>query len=59
MALLNLSRTAGQGLTMQLDGLVSTQGAYVLAAALQLLPLAFLALIDPGQARRVLGDGVG
>jgi len=41
---------------MQLDGLVSTQGAYVLAATLQLLPLAFLALIDPGQARRVLGD---
>ena len=59
LAMLNLSRTAGQGLTMQLDGLVSTQGAYVLAAALQLLPLAFLALIDPRQARRVLGDGVG
>ncbi|MDG1838712.1 MAG: MFS transporter, partial [Phycisphaerales bacterium] len=56
MALLNLSRSAGQGLTMQLDGLVSTQGAYVLAAALQLLPLAFLVLIDPDQARRVLGD---
>jgi len=58
MALLNLSRSAGQGLTMQLDGLVSTQGAYVLAAALQLLPLVFLVLIDPGQARRVLGDEV-
>jgi PAT family beta-lactamase induction signal transducer AmpG len=55
MALLNLSRTAGQGLTVQLDGMLTFQGVYVLAAAMQLLPLVFLAFIDPGQARRTLG----
>ncbi|MDP7030249.1 MAG: MFS transporter [Phycisphaerales bacterium] len=55
MAMLNLSRTMGQWLTAQLEGAVSYQGAYALAAAMQLAPLAVLLIIDSGQARRVLG----
>ncbi len=55
MAMLNLSRTSGQWLTSHLEGMVSYQGAYVLAAVLQLAPLAILWFIDAGQARRVLG----
>jgi hypothetical protein len=55
MAMLNLSRTLGQGLTVEIADLVTFQGAYVVAAGLQLLPLPLLALIDPTQTRRVLG----
>jgi len=55
MALMNLSRTLGQGLTAEIGDLVTFQGAYLIAAALQLLPLPLLAIIDPHQARRVLG----
>jgi PAT family beta-lactamase induction signal transducer AmpG len=56
MALLNLSRTLGQGLTAEIGELVTFQGAYGIAAVLQLLPLPLLAIIDPHQARRVLGS---
>jgi PAT family beta-lactamase induction signal transducer AmpG len=55
MALLNLSRTLGQGLTAEIGEFVTFQGAYGIAAAIQLLPLPFLAMIDPHQTRRVLG----
>ncbi|MBT7351013.1 MAG: MFS transporter, partial [Phycisphaerae bacterium] len=57
MALLNLSRTLGQGLTVEVADLVTFQGAYVVAAVLQLLPLPLLAIIDPHQTREVLGAG--
>jgi len=56
MALLNLSRTLGQGLTGQLDEIVTVQGAYALAAVMQIAPLALLAVIDAKQARRELGE---
>ncbi len=55
MAMLNLSRTSGQYLTAHLEGVVSYQGAYALAAVMQLAPLVILVFIDSGQARRVLG----
>jgi len=56
MALLNLSRILGQGLTAQMEALLTFQSAYAVAAVLQILPLFFLAAIDSGQARRVLGE---
>jgi PAT family beta-lactamase induction signal transducer AmpG len=55
MALLNLSRTLGQGLTAEIGEFITFQGAYGIAAVLQVLPLPLLAIIDPHQARRVLG----
>ena len=57
MALLNLSRTIGQDLTGRIEDSVTVQGAFALAAALQVAPLLLLALVDPGQTRRVLGSG--
>ena len=57
MALLNLSRTIGQWLTSQLDGAITVEGAYALAALMQITPLILLGLIDSKQARRVLGSG--
>jgi PAT family beta-lactamase induction signal transducer AmpG len=57
MALLNLSRTIGQDLTGRIEDSVTVQGAFALAAALQVAPLLLLALVDPGQTRRVLGGG--
>ncbi|MCP4759809.1 MAG: MFS transporter [Planctomycetes bacterium] len=56
MAMLNLSRILGQGLTAQIEAYLTFQSAYAVAAVLQLLPLFFLAAIDSGQARRVLGE---
>ncbi|MDP7574376.1 MAG: MFS transporter, partial [Phycisphaerales bacterium] len=55
MALLNLSRTLGQGLTVEIGEFITFQGAYGIAAVLQVVPLPLLAIIDPHQARRVLG----
>ncbi len=57
MAMLNLSRTLGQGLTAEIGEFSTFQGAYGIAAVLQVLPLPLLAIIDPHQARRVLGTG--
>ncbi len=57
MAMLNLSRTLGQGLTAEIGEFITFQGAYGIAAVLQVLPLPLLAIIDPHQARRVLGTG--
>jgi hypothetical protein len=55
MAMLNLSRTRGQGLTAEIGVFITFQGAGGIGAVLQLLPLPLLAIIDPHQARRVLG----
>lgn len=57
MALLNLSTTIGHWLAGPIDELLDYPGMYFASAAIQAAMVLMLPLIDPGQTRRVLGDG--
>ena len=58
MAMLNLSSVIGSWLTGLADKWPVTS-VFVGAAILQISVIGLLFLIDPGQTRRVLGDGSG
>jgi len=56
MALLNVSRTIGSWLTGAVEG-VSVPTVFIGAGILQIAVISLLLFIDPGQTRRVLGEG--
>lgn len=58
MALLNLSATVGQGIAGTLDARFDYGGLYLVGALMQVVAVFVLWRIDPGQTRRVLGDGL-
>lgn len=59
MALSNFSTTLGYRLAAALGGWVDFQGAYFVAAAIQVVVTGLLLLIDPGQIRRALPRPAG
>ena len=58
MALLNLSATWGHAIAGKLDAHLDYSDLYIIGAILQVVAVALLWRIDPGQTRRVLGDGL-
>jgi PAT family beta-lactamase induction signal transducer AmpG len=56
MALLNLGTTLGYRFSGSIADVLETSEAFMLAGVLQIAVIAVLAMIDPRQTRRVLGD---
>jgi PAT family beta-lactamase induction signal transducer AmpG len=59
MAILNLARTLGQKVSGTLEAAMSMPAIYYAMGVSQIACVVLLGLIDPGQTRRLLGEGRG